>query len=120
MKQIKLDVAKVDGFDKCIVKVQAQTHRGTSFGRGYSNRFVANNGVTLGSNRHPSRDAGKSTAEKLTFWLRGSDSSKDGHSFVIPVAKLPKLAAAVEEYNRTFADAAPAAPAYSPCVVTIQ
>lgn len=116
MKKITLNVAQVPGFDnKALVKVVAQTSRGENFGSydrrdGDSRKFTASNGITLASNKRPARDA----SDENVIWLRGSLISKDDKCFCISTKKLPKLIAAVNEYNRVMYLAPATKPAPAP------
>lgn len=124
-KHITVQVIDVAGFDKVVVKVTAQTHRGLNFGcqpdyygqRVDTRKFRASNGIILASNQRPARDKD----DKNTIWLRGTNSAKDSVTIGMSRAKYAKFAAAVQQYNNHDFKPAPAAPApsYSPCVTTI-
>jgi len=103
MKKIKVEVIKVAGFDKGLIRVLEQTERGADFGM-YDNTFTASNGVKLVSNRKPARDADRAFDKSAanTVYLRGSDRTQDNNAIAIPVGRLDKVLAAIEEYNRVF------------------
>lgn len=121
MKKVTLQAVVVPGFNKVLVKVQAQTHTGVAFGTGYSNTFVASNGLSLISNNYPARDKDKSLD---VIYVQGADASKNDNAFVVGTKLFGRLKAAVEEYNRVMRYAVPAPkpapkPAANPCICVI-
>lgn len=106
-KSIKVQAVVVDGFSKVMFKVLNQSNTGYSFGNSYcdSRKFTASNGITLASNVRPARDAD----DKTVIWLRGSDASKNDGTVVVTLKEWNLIKAAIEEYNKTFADVAPVA-----------
>lgn len=105
MKKVTLRVKDHADFDKVLVKVETQTHSGYNFGNDPRDLrlFRASNGIVLGSNSHPAKDADN----KNYIWLRGYNYAKKDNTIVLTREKARKVVAAVEEYNRTFAAPAP-------------
>lgn len=101
MKHVTARVFIAPNFTKGLIRITAQTNISAAFGNSEDGKtFTAKNGITLGSNRRPSRDADKDSAEGLnTIWLRGTDSSKNDDCIAIPVKRLRKVIVAIEEYN---------------------
>lgn len=132
-KVIVCQAVDVAGFDKVLVKVTSQSHRGTNFGcqpdyygqRVDTRKFRASNGIILASNLRPARDEDRlrTTDGKNTIWLRGTNYGKDNVSIEMSRDTYTKFCAAVREYNNHVFKAAPlppAAPVRQSCVVTIQ
>jgi hypothetical protein len=116
MKKITLEAFISNDFNKVMFNVASQTHTGYAFGPDGQNKFRASNGIVLGSNRNPARDAD----DKNTIWLRGSDSSKNNNTVVVGKTRFAKVAAAIKEYNEYFVYKAPVAAAPAPsCSVII-
>lgn len=96
MKHITIVKFEVPTFNKGLIKVTAQTNLGTAFGNSADGKtFTASNGITLGSNLRPARDADNSN----TIWLRGTDTTKSDDAIGIPVKRLKKVIDAIKEYN---------------------
>lgn len=99
-KSIKIQVLNVAGFDKALVRIVAQTNRGAAFGNIEGDTaWKASNGIKLVSNRFPARDKDKTLPAAMTFYVRGSDMTKDNECFQVSLKKLPKLIDAIKEYN---------------------
>lgn len=117
MKKIQLQAFVNEAkFNKVMFNVIEQTSRGRCFGTLGSNKFYASNGIVLGSNKNPARDAD----DKNVIWLRGADMTKDNNTVVVGITRWKKVVAAIKEYNEYFARRAAPAPApRNQCAVVI-
>jgi len=115
MKKVILQAVVNPNYNKVMFNVTEQTHTGYAFGKGYSNKFRASNGIVLGSNKHPARDKD----DNNTIWLRGSDAAKNGNTVVVGKKLWAKVVEAVKEYNRVNAVCAPPAPKADACAVIV-
>lgn len=114
-KHIQVEAAVLEGFNKVLVKILAQTHRGTNFGNMGNKAFYASNGIILESNNYPARD--KDKAYKHVIYVRGAKAKLDSTTFACTTAEWPKIVAAIKEYNAyEFAAPRVAAPAPRPAV----
>lgn len=103
MKHIKFkaEVAAPD-FQQVSVTILEQTHRGSQFvNNGYAYRH---GGYLLESCQYPERMSPGSGV-----FMRGTSSDSDERTVTLPVAEYAKFKAAVEAYNKEFADPAPKA-----------
>lgn len=111
-KHIQISVCPTPNsdFQKLDITITQQSHIGTSFGNinagMLTSEFKAKNGVTLASCNYPEYHE-----SERNLFLKGNWT---GSKVTVPTKDFPAIKAAIEEYNKTFANDCPL-----PCVTIV-
>jgi len=89
-QHLKIEIIEAKGYNKALVRVVSQSHRGKEFG---NNGEFAANGFVLASKNFPQRDSDG------YLFLRGAEKEFDNDTIVIDTCDIEKLIGAVKEYN---------------------